>query len=73
MGFKLFLEQEKKTAEKPPKEYSEAELKARQSKKTKSVETLSQDIGKLRRKVSEMIKSDNEKERLTGVVLSLMI
>jgi DNA topoisomerase-1 len=70
MGFKLFLEQEQKEQ---PKEYSEAELKARQNKKEKSVDTLAQDIGKLRRKVSTMMKSDNEKERLTGLVLSIML
>lgn len=48
------------------------EEKARRQKKTKSVRNLAQQIHKLRRKVTTDMKSDDEKTRLTALVVAII-
>jgi DNA topoisomerase-1 len=68
MGFKLFLEAEAKKQ----KEYSEAELEARQKKKTTAINTLAKNLSKLNSKVTKDLSSDDEKTQLTALAIALI-
>jgi DNA topoisomerase I len=68
MRFKRFIQEEVKV-----KEYSEAELKARQKKKTGALKTLSQSIRSLKSKLASDLKSEDEKTKLTALAISLIL
>lgn len=53
--------------------YSEEELKARSQKKKDSIENMAKSIKRLRNKVNEDLKSEDEKEFLTALVVYTMI
>jgi DNA topoisomerase I len=69
MRFKQFILESKPEV----KEYSEAELAARQGKKTGAIKKLSTHIRSLKSQVASDLKSDDEKVKLTALAISLII
>lgn len=55
------------------KVYSEEELQARSEKKKEKLKNLAQNISKLRNKVNQDLKSENEKDFLTSLVVYTML
>lgn len=56
-----------------PKVYSKKELEARSQKKKDSIQKLARNVKKLRNKVNEDLKSENEKDFLTALAIYTML
>lgn len=70
MGFKTFLAEEAKKDK--PKEYSEAELRERQKKKTQAINKLAKNLSSLKAQVSKDLSSSDEKTQLTALAVALI-